>query len=122
MKRTSAASAIGGENGFVFYVEPVTIGSTGLLGTPNAGRDAAAGPVDEHGGMTNVKSLTFTEDCLAAASVKSSFIESFTRTVIPLPAVPPLRVPRWQACLHRRAGSRSCGIRQIKEPRLPRGR
>ena len=45
------------------------------------------------GGATNVKSLNFTEDGLSAASVRASFIESFSRTVIPLPAVPPLRVP-----------------------------
>jgi len=81
-------------NGFVFYVEPVTIGVNKAYWGPKTRAGMLQPALSMNmGGMTNVKSLTFTEDCLAAASVKSSFIESFTRTVIPLPAVPPLRVP-----------------------------
>jgi hypothetical protein len=81
-------------NGFVFYVEPVAIGSSRAYWGPKtrAGMPQPALSMNL-GSATNVKTLSFSEEGLAAASVRASFIESFTRTVIPLPSVPPLQIP-----------------------------
>lgn len=81
-------------NGFVFYVEPLTIGANRAYWGPKTRAGMLQSALSMNmGGATNIKSLNFTQDGLSAASVKASFIESFSRTVIPLPTVPPLRVP-----------------------------
>ncbi len=81
-------------NGFVFHIEPVTMGvSRAVWGS--ASRVGLPQPALSFnlGSATNVKTLNFTQDGLSTSSVQASFIEPFTRTVIPLPALPPLRVP-----------------------------
>jgi hypothetical protein len=81
-------------NGFVFYVEPVTIGSNKAYWGPKTRAGVLQPALSMNmGGATNLRSLSFNEEALNTASVKASFIESFSKTVIPLPAVPPLRVP-----------------------------
>jgi hypothetical protein len=81
-------------NGFIFYIEPVTIGVNRAYWGPQI-RGGAPQPALTFNmdGATNVKTLSFTEDGLTASSVRASFVESITNTVIPLPAIPPLRVP-----------------------------
>lgn len=81
-------------NGHVFYIEPVTIGVNRAYWGPQI-RAGAPQPAltFNMGSATNVKSLNFSEDGLTTSSVQSSFIESMSNTVIPLPAIPPLRVP-----------------------------
>lgn len=81
-------------NGFVFYVEPVSVGSSIAYWGPKT-RIGSLQPALSIGmeAATNVKSLSFSEEGLAAASVKASFIEPFSKMTIQLPAVPPLRVP-----------------------------
>ncbi len=81
-------------NGFIFYTEPVTVGVTRAYWGPQR-RTGSPQPAltFNMGAATNVKSLSFAEDGLTASSVRASFIESLSNTVIPLPAIPPLRVP-----------------------------
>lgn len=80
-------------NGFVFYLEPLTFGVTRAhfgprvrvgLPQPALSGDAASG---------NVKSLSFSGDALATSEARGVFVEPFTRTSIPIPALPSLRLP-----------------------------
>ena len=82
------------DNGFVFYVEPVTVGANTAYWGPKT-RTGTLQPALTigMGGATNIKNLSFSEEGLSAASVKASFIEPFSRTMIELPAVPPVRLP-----------------------------
>jgi len=81
-------------NGYVFYLEPITFGAStaywgpeNRLGIPqpalNVNLDAA----------TNVKSLDFSLDALAPVGTKGVFVEPITKTSIPIPALPSLKVP-----------------------------
>jgi phage protein D len=81
-------------NGYVFYLEPVTIGVNKAYWGPKvrAGLPQPALTVGM-GGAGNVNSLNFSEEGLSAASVKASFIEPFGNNVIKLPALPPLHLP-----------------------------
>ena len=45
------------------------------------------------GAANNLSSLDFSQEGLAAASVKASYIEPQSKTTIALPPLPPLRVP-----------------------------
>ena len=81
-------------NGFVFYLEPVTFGVTkGFFGPlSRVGLPQPALSVDL-GSSTNVKTLSFSGDALAATGSKGTIIEPFNRTSIPIPALPSLRIP-----------------------------
>ncbi len=81
-------------NGFVFYIEPLTFGANtaywgpeNRLGLPQPALTMNMGP------HTNVKSLNFTNDALAPVSTEGSILEPITKTRIPIPSLPPLRVP-----------------------------
>lgn len=82
------------DNGFVFYLEPLTLGvSTAYWGPENRlGIPQPALGVNL-GSATNVKSLDFSLDALAPVSTKGTFVEPLTRTSIPIPALPALKVP-----------------------------
>jgi hypothetical protein len=45
------------------------------------------------GSATNVKSLNFSNDALAATGTKGSFIEPFLKLSIPIPPLPSLKIP-----------------------------
>lgn len=81
-------------NGHVFYIEPVTVGVNRAYWGPQT---RTGGPQPaltfNMGSSTNVTSLNFSEDGLTTSSVQSSFIEPFSNMVVPLPEIPPLRVP-----------------------------
>jgi hypothetical protein len=81
-------------NGFVFYLEPVTFGvSTGYWGPQQrAGLPQPALTIDM-GHATNVQSLSFSNDALAATGTRGSIVEPFTKMTIPIPALPSLRIP-----------------------------
>ena len=81
-------------NGYVFYIEPLTLGVTTAYFGPESrvGVPQPALSVDM-GTATNVNSLSFTIDALAPISAQGSFIEPITRTSIPIPPLPSLRVP-----------------------------
>lgn len=81
-------------NGFVFYIEPVTFGvNNGFWGPQNRiGLPQPALTVDM-GASTNVKSISFANDALAAVGTSGVFVEPFTKMSIPIPALPSLKVP-----------------------------
>lgn len=81
-------------NGYVFYVEPVTFGvNRAYFGPPvRAGVPQPALTVDM-GPSTNVTSIAFTQDDLAPVGAEGTFIEPFTRTALPIPPLPSLKVP-----------------------------
>ena len=81
-------------NGFVFYLEPMTFGVSrayfGLenrLGLPQPALSMNMGP------HTNVKELSFSQDALAPTGTQGSVIEPITKTSLPIPALPSVRVP-----------------------------
>lgn len=85
---------LAGQNGFVFYLEPLTFGaSTAYWGPENRlGLPQPALSLNL-GSATNVKSLDFSTDALAPVGTRGVFVESNSKTSIPIPALPSLRVP-----------------------------
>jgi hypothetical protein len=81
-------------NGYVFYVEPLTFGTSKAYWGPQirVGIPQRALTVDM-GSATNVKSLNFSNDALAATGTKGSFIEPFLKLSIPIPPLPSLKIP-----------------------------
>ncbi len=81
-------------NGFVFYLEPLTVGvSQAYFGPENRlGLPQPALSVNL-GATTNVKSINFTNDALSLVSTRGTFVEPFTKTSIPIPILPSLKVP-----------------------------
>lgn len=81
-------------NGFVFYLEPLTVGvSQAYFGPENRlGLPQPALSVNL-GATTNVKSINFTHDALNPIGTRGVFVEPFTKTSIPIPPLPPLKVP-----------------------------
>ena len=81
-------------NGFVFYLEPVTIGVTGAYWGPENRLGLPQPALTKNmGGSTNLKNISFANDGMAATGAKGSFVEPITKTTIPIPSVPPLRLP-----------------------------
>jgi hypothetical protein len=81
-------------NGFVFYIEPVTFGVNTAyfgpekrIGLPQPALSLNMGP------STNVDSLTFSKDGLAAVKTKGTFIEPILKLTIPIPSLPSLKLP-----------------------------
>ncbi len=86
--------AMAERNGFVFYVEPLAVGSnTAYFGPESrAGMPQPALTVGM-GAWTNVKSINVTLDSLAPVGTKGSVLEPNTGTTLPIPTLPSLRVP-----------------------------
>jgi len=81
-------------NGFVFYLEPLTIGvSAAYLGPENRLSVPQPALTTGMGAATNVRNLSFSQDGLAPVGVQGSFVEPFTKLSLPLPQLPPLKVP-----------------------------
>jgi hypothetical protein len=85
---------LAGDNGFVFYIEPVTFGVNKAYWGPviRAGIPQPALTMNM-GSRTNVTSLSFSNDALAPVGASGSFVEPISKTVIPIPTMPPLRMP-----------------------------
>ena len=81
-------------NGFVFFLEPLTVGvSQAHFGPENRlGLPQPALSVNL-GASTNVKSISFTNDALSLVGTKGSFVDPITKTSLPIPALPSLKVP-----------------------------
>lgn len=81
-------------NGFVFYLAPVTLGANRAYWGP-AVRAGLPQPALTTGitGFTNITSLSFGNDALAGVGASGTFVEPLTRTAIPVPALPALRIP-----------------------------
>ncbi len=81
-------------NGFVFYIEPLTFGvntafwgRSTRVGLPQPALTLGPGPA------ANLKSLHFTQDALAPVNTSGTFVEPITKTAIPIPPLPSLRIP-----------------------------
>jgi hypothetical protein len=81
-------------NGFVCYIEPLTIGtSIAYWGPQNRiGVPQPALTVDM-GSSNNVTTFTPSQDALAPVGTEGSFIEPITKISIPIPLLPSLRMP-----------------------------
>lgn len=81
-------------NGFVFYIEPLTFGVNTAYWGPSvrAGLPQPALTVNM-GHSTNVTSLSFANDSLAPVGATGTFVEPITKAAIPVPPLPPLRLP-----------------------------
>ncbi|MBN1204053.1 MAG: hypothetical protein JXB05_03905 [Myxococcaceae bacterium] len=81
-------------NGYVFYVEPVTFGVNKAYFGPEVRASLPLPALTTNlGNATNVESLSFSVDALAPVSSKSEVLEPMTKSSIPLPSLPSLRVP-----------------------------
>lgn len=81
-------------NGYVFYVEPITLlanrayfGPETRLGVPLPALSLDSGT------RSNVTFLSFNQDGLASVAPSGSFLEPITKTVLPIPPLPSLRLP-----------------------------
>jgi hypothetical protein len=83
-----------GRNGYVFYIEPLTFGvNTAYWGPENRLGLPQPALTMNMGNATNLKRLDFSQDAMAPVSTEGSFFEPITKTSIPIPALPSLRVP-----------------------------
>jgi hypothetical protein len=81
-------------NGFIFYIEPLTFGvNTAYWGKENRLGVPQSALTLGTGASTNLKSLHFTQDALAPVSPRGTFVEPITKTAIPIPQLPSLRIP-----------------------------
>ncbi len=81
-------------NGFIFYVEPLTFGVDTAywgpethLSIPQAALSMNMGP------STNIPAIQFSNDALTPVTTEARLLEPITKTIIPLPSLPPLRIP-----------------------------
>lgn len=85
---------LAGRNGFVFYIEPLTVGvNTAYWGPESRLSIPQPALTMNMGHHTNVKSLGFSQDALAPIGTQGSFVEPITKKSIPIPSLPSLRVP-----------------------------
>jgi hypothetical protein len=82
------------KNGFVFYIEPLTFGvNTAYFGVENRLGIPQSALTVGMGFWTNTRNLRFSNDGLAPVTSASSFIEPITKTRVPIPSLPSLRIP-----------------------------
>lgn len=81
-------------NGFVFYIEPLTLGVNRAyfgpetrLSLPQPALTQGMGP------STNVTSLSFSHDALEPVGVEGLFVDPFFKLSLPIPALPSLKIP-----------------------------
>ena len=81
-------------NGYVFYIEPLTFGvNTAYWGPETRIGIPQPALTANMGSWTNVKSLRTSQDPLSPVGAKGKFIETLTKTIIPIPSLPSLRLP-----------------------------
>ncbi len=82
------------KNGFVFYIEPLTFGfSDAYFGPELRVGMIQPGLKMNMGPATNLREISFGNDGLAPTSASGSYVEPISKTAIPIPAVPALRMP-----------------------------
>ena len=82
------------KNGFVFYIEPVTFGvNTAYWGPENRLGLPQCALTLNMGHHTNVKTLNFSNDALAPTATEGTFVEPITKTALPIPPLPSLKIP-----------------------------
>lgn len=81
-------------NGFVFYVEPVTIGvNTAFFGPATRVGMMQSALSMNMGARTNVTQLSFSQDGLAPVSPAGTFVDPIFKLSLPIPSLPSLRIP-----------------------------
>lgn len=81
-------------NGFVFYIEPLTFGVNTAYWGPKIRAGIAQPALKMNVGTSiNTTSLYFSQDALAPVNTEGSILEPITKTSIPVPSLPSLRVP-----------------------------
>lgn len=81
-------------NGFVFYVEPLTVGTnTAYWGPHNRAGFPQPALTHDLGAASNVLELHVADDALAAEGAEGTFTEPITKQSIAIPPLPSLRVP-----------------------------
>lgn len=81
-------------NGFVFYIEPVTVGvNKAYFGPENRLKIPQSALSMNMGPSTNLDSLSFSLDGLAPVGTKGKFVEPITKMAIPIPSLPSLKIP-----------------------------
>jgi len=81
-------------NGFQFYLEPITFGVTRAYWGPEERGGLPQPALSVHlGGATNVKSLSFAQDPLAPVGTRGTIVEPITKTSLPIPSLPSLKLP-----------------------------
>jgi hypothetical protein len=81
-------------NGFVFYIEPLTVGvNTAYWGPEDRLSLPQSALTLGLGSLANLKSLSFSQDGLAPSGAEGKFVEPITKTSLPIPPLPSLRVP-----------------------------
>ena len=81
-------------NGFVFYVEPLTLGvNKAYWGPENRLGLPQAALTQDMGAATNLRSLDFAHDALLPVAPTGTIVEPFLKLSIPIPPLPSLRIP-----------------------------
>lgn len=81
-------------NGFVFYVEPVTMGVNRAYFGPETRISLPQAALTQNmGASTNVTSLSFAVDSMEPVGTEGTFVEPFFKTSLPIPSLPSLKVP-----------------------------
>ncbi|MEP0546760.1 MAG: hypothetical protein ABJF88_07505 [Rhodothermales bacterium] len=81
-------------NGYVFYIEPVTLGvNTAYFGPENRLSLPQRALTMGMGAATNVEQLGFQHDALAPVGTTGTFVEPFLKLALPIPPLPSLKVP-----------------------------
>jgi phage protein D len=80
-------------NGFVFYIEPVTLEVNRAYFGPETRAGIPQPALTKMGLFSNVNTLSFSHDALTPTGVEGSIVEPITKMSIPLPSLPSLRIP-----------------------------
>ena len=82
------------KNGYIFYIEPVTFGVNNAYWGPEIrGGIPQSALTKDMGSYTNLNSLNFSNDSLAPVGTSGTFLEPITKTSIPIPSLPSLKIP-----------------------------
>jgi len=85
---------LAGRNGFVFYIEPVTLGVNRAYFGPEIRTTAPQSALTINmGPRTNVETLNFSNDSLAPVGTRGTFVDPIFKLAIPIPQLPSLRIP-----------------------------
>jgi len=81
-------------NGYVFYVEPATLGVNRAYFGPEIRTTAPQSALTLNmGARTNIDTLNFSNDALAPVGTRGTFVDPIFKLPIPIPQLPSLRIP-----------------------------
>jgi hypothetical protein len=81
-------------NGFIFYLEPLSIGTNTAYWGPRQRTGMPQPPLTHDlGAASNVQEIHFANDALAPEAAEGKFVEPITKQSLTIPPLPDLRVP-----------------------------